>query len=297
MDWNKTKNILIIAFLGINILLSYKLWFDSGPQAFSPWIVPEKEKEVLAHLEGKNISYEGEIPGEIKSKSFYDVQSKSFDEKRFFDSLNVDQDEFEKIEYENLTFYLGPKGKTIYVYKSGMVKFDFPKGYIPPNSFLKGHNRSIINTAYWGKDFVDSTFTNDHIFLDKINLNDNNEIELIYHQKMEGENFYGGYLRLVLSPLGIKRGQFFWLNFEGKSETSIEIIPASTALLRFSNYFTTGENIDISELSFGYYTQKFFAKNWEAVPVWSIRLDNGDNYFINAFTGELEGTLEAFEGG
>ncbi len=296
MDWKKTKTILIVAFLGLNIFLSYKIWFDFGPQAFSPWIVPEKEKEVLAHLEEKNISYDGEIPGEVESKGFYEVQNKNVTEEELFENLSLDPGDFERYEQDNVVYYLGPQGKSIYIYNSGMVKLNFPGGYVPGKIFAEDYyNKGLYNTAHWGKEFVDSIFTPDDIYLDDIHINENDKLELIYHQRVGDKDFYGGYMRLVLSRNGVERGQFFWLNFEGESETTIEIIPATTALLRLSNHITTGDKNVIADLSFGYYTQEFFAENWEAVPVWRFRLDSGESYYINAFTGELEGSKKAFE--
>jgi hypothetical protein len=44
----------------------------------------------------------------------------------------------------------------------------------------------------------------------------------------------------------------------------------------------------IIDFSLGYYSQEYDAERWEIPPVWRIRLDNGEVYYINAFTGNLE---------
>ncbi|UMZ75154.1 two-component system regulatory protein YycI [Natranaerofaba carboxydovora] len=293
MDWNKTKTILIFAFLCLNILLGYRLWF-SGAESFSPWIVPEKKEEVLDYLQAKNISLKSDIPGEVQSKSFYEVRNKGFCEEKFFDDLELNLNEFEKTKNENFNLYMGPKDEVIYIYNSGMIKFYFPRGYTPVDSPIKSNYWHSTDKVFWGKDFVNTISVPDNVFLEQIYFGDENQIELLYHQKNEDENFYGGYLRLIITPNGIIRGQFFWLDFKGKSEDSIEIIPATTALLRLESHLPSGVENVIKEVSFGYYTQEFYADKWDALPAWKFKLQDRI-YYINAFTGELEGKIEAFE--
>ena len=61
------------------------------------------------------------------------------------------------------------------------------------------------------------------------------------------------------------------------------------ALLRFLERYEgseTGESI--VDFSLGYYTREYDAQRWEIPPVWRIRLNNGEIYYINAFTGNPE---------
>ena len=69
------------------------------------------------------------------------------------------------------------------------------------------------------------------------------------------------------------------------------IIPATEALLRLGcrpGGHKGGERLTIAEITLGYYNKLYDAREWEAVPVWALRTDQDQWYYINAFTGEQE---------
>lgn len=95
----------------------------------------------------------------------------------------------------------------------------------------------------------------------------------------------------LVAEEGIK---FLWqrpLEPIGPAGEKKAIIPATEALLRLAaarEGHKGGERLTIAEITLGYYNKLYDAQEWEAVPVWALRTDEDQWYYINAFTGEQE---------
>lgn len=296
MDWSKSKTILIIAFFILNIFLVYRLWDGEVQGDITPWISPREKEEVISYLEKNNVLFTGELKEEIKTKSFYEVSGRYMKDEDIFASFDLNIKDFEKIERENYDLYLDQDNILVSRFDSGKVHFYFPGGYVPDNALFSPGIYEKDRIFYWVGELTRKLPVNKDLYLEDIHFDEeDNRAELIYHQKMNGDNFYGGYFKATVTSKGIEKGKFFFLDYEGESETFIEIIPATTALLRIINHLPQGKENIITSLELGYFTQEFYAESWEAVPVWKISTENGDEYYLNAFTGELEGKREAFE--
>jgi regulatory protein YycI of two-component signal transduction system YycFG len=78
MDWSRAKTILILAFLSLNVILSYQLWVSRlDPSNFAAG-TPGVAEELDRLLQSKNIRLQGEIPKEVPKLKGFTVQ---FDEK------------------------------------------------------------------------------------------------------------------------------------------------------------------------------------------------------------------------
>jgi regulatory protein YycI of two-component signal transduction system YycFG len=127
-------------------------------------------------------------------------------------------------------------------------------------------------------------------FIEDYTLHEEKGTSIFLRQEYEGFPLYTRQT-YVFSPVD---GEpllisFFRLDILGFAEQEREIIPSSTALLRFLERYEGHERpMSIMEFSLGYYTQEYDAQRWEIPPVWRIRLNNGELYYINAFTGNPE---------
>lgn len=115
------------------------------------------------------------------------------------------------------------------------------------------------------------------------------QVIIYYAQEFEGFPLYTGYLQLFMSNGQIEAFHLYRLQPREFAQQTREIIPPSTALLRFLEAYSGGfAGAEILEFSLGYYSQKYDADRWEIPPAWRIRLSNDELYYINAFTGSLE---------
>jgi len=69
-----------------------------------------------------------------------------------------------------------------------------------------------------------------------------------------------------------------------------KVISAYTALRSISDYLPEGSVI--STVSLGYHGQSFDSATHLMLPYWRIMLDNGEHYYVQAFTGAVEGNQD-----
>lgn len=115
------------------------------------------------------------------------------------------------------------------------------------------------------------------------------QVIIYYAQEFEGFPLYTGYMQLFMRKGYIEEFHLYRLQPREFAQQTREIIPPSTALLRFLEAHRGGfSGAEVLEFSLGYYSQKYDADRWEIPPAWRIRLSNDELYYVNAFTGSLE---------
>lgn len=109
---------------------------------------------------------------------------------------------------------------------------------------------------------------------------------------------FSGYLRVYVSERGIEEVTQFWITPLGLKEAAPKAVrPAAEALLRLAGLLEQGGDGSrtVADIQLGYYSGPLATGNvaeginsWETVPVWRITLENGEQYYVNAFNGEFE---------
>ncbi len=314
MDWGQAKNILIVAFLVLNMFLGYKLIVAEDAFFIKAQVTEQEKEEVRQTMQENNITFEGDIPDEIFSSEYLDVSNYELNPIALAENLydeEISVHSSEEDEVERIIEITDSKAR-IYQYSSGKLTFEFEDEYV----FEQG---SLVQSEEIAREQAE-------IFLDELNFPDNLELHgiydqslvlshsnelrsnilgqnqdeesigLIYYQEIDdGYKLYGGYVYIEISNQGIEGAEVYLLEEKGFHEESIEVIPATMALIRLGEYLPDDqEPREINDISFGYYTEEYVADTWEAVPVWRIEMTSFDSYCINAFTGELEkeGTTE-----
>jgi regulatory protein YycI of two-component signal transduction system YycFG len=69
MDWGKAKNIFIVSFLVLNIILSYQLWLGRDQQIETVQLTKSRKDELNQMLRTKDIRLEGELRGELPKEA------------------------------------------------------------------------------------------------------------------------------------------------------------------------------------------------------------------------------------
>jgi len=109
-----------------------------------------------------------------------------------------------------------------------------------------------------------------------------------YVRNHDGFFIANSYIDILVTPAGVNSYYQCWLKPYGYSGSKREVIPPAIAVLRVQNILEGSEPITVSKLEQGYYSRHFDADRWQAAPVWRVQLKNGENYYVDAFTGELE---------
>jgi len=290
LDWPRAKTILILAFAALNVFLAYRVWVVPSQPAELTAVSPEEAREVLTDVARRGLIVQASIPRRVPPQPFLLVGQDRLDAERlvaaFFDPGEDVVKEYG--EQGVVSCYAGDR--SLHVWDVGVLEYSRPRsgpsGLTAPGwdeiaarktveRFIKAHAGMPRDAVYDGA-FRDPE-TGDYLVL--------------YRQEYRGHPLYGGYIRAVATPAGVQRYVQSWLSPKGFEGPKKSVIPPTRALQKVASIAggsRGGETTAIVEVALGFYTQPYDAAEWQAVPVWRIRLEDGRSYLVNAYTGELE---------
>ncbi len=283
MDWERAKNILLITFLCINIFLGYKIWTSYQSPFLSAMITDEQRAEVKQQLEAHNIVFDGEIPGEVFSTEFLKVSKLPIDARELLHRFDVSTFSSERSE-EQTVFVSEDEQLVITQTETGKIEIIFKEAYNQEGELTLSEEKAREEA----EELFDLISAPDNLsYYGNVSQNPDT-YHLKYYQTFDDTPIFGGQLSVIVTEEGVTSLKGYLLEKEGFMEESMEVIPATMALLRLIDHLDPEESYQISDLTFGYYTEDYLADEWEAVPVWRTEIDQRYTYYINAFTGELE---------
>lgn len=246
MDWPRAKNILIVAFTAINLLLGYWIWLEPRPVRLLASVTSDDIRDTKEALTSANLVLAAAIPRRYPAMPF---------------------------------LVLGPG-------ESGTVRYPDQGGQGPRPVKLDEETARRIAEAFLARNGglpADARY--DHVLLDP----SGERAIVTYVQEYQGYPIYGTRLAISLSGSEVRTVDRFWVTPAGYRGGSRAVIPPTDALQRVA--LLEGRSTDkrvIESLTIGYYTRAYDAAQWEAVPVWRIRLSNGRSYQFNGYTGAPE---------
>lgn len=290
MNWSRAKNILILTFLALNIFLGYRLWMETYILFPSRVVTHQEIEEARKQLNVVNLDLEGTVPRQFFSMSFLTVTNRLWSGEVLASSLFPEQPpcRLENID-EGSEKYIHEKGE-LTVSHTGIIKFTQKLAPAEEAAQKLGETEAIS----LAEDFLQEhgLFPSDARLEDIYELH-NNGYFIRYNQVYKNQLLFGGYLYVWVSPQGVKRFELYWLQPQGFNGRDIIIITAPDALLRLTEVISPpGERKTVKEINVGYFSESFDAQKWDMVPVWRIKISDFGIFFINAYTGELEGKEE-----
>lgn len=269
MDLSRAKTILILVFLALDSILIYQLYArQQGDDNYSSLIQAEI-REVQELLNSERIYLKEEIPMAIPDRPFLRVEKQYYTVQDIENSVSVDIDISQiEIEPDNEIHYLwagtGTSGTRLYDVSNGLQ--DFPKQYL-----------------FQGKNYRPYAY-----------MLDNNNGYIVYLQYYEEYPIFGAVATAVVNGGKIIEGYQNPLMSIEAEDTKRPILAAATALRRLPSEIEQ-RPVTIEKIQLGYYSRLNETDSWLLPPVWGIMLDTGEEFYINAFTGELEGLQEHIE--
>lgn len=292
MDWGRAKNILLIAFLSLNLFLGYRLHQELSrypAAAGTGQVSAEDLAKTEEHLLSLGLRLETPIPREIVALPLLRVRLLPSNHRHMAQYL------FAGLKGVEIIRPAGTEGEILYLrggeelraYGNGILSYRNPH---PPPASSPPKER----VQEWLEDFI----AQQRGFGQELGLGEVRELipEEKYFIRLEqtyqGRPLVGSAgVEVLLTAGGI---EFFWqrpLEPLGPAGQEKTIIPATEALLRLAALHQgsgTGSPTPVGEITLGYYNKLYDAQEWEAVPVWAICTGGDQWHYINAFTGELE---------
>jgi len=274
MDWARAKNILIIAFILLNIFLLYNLFSEEFVFTGSRLSANDLD-QLVKFLKTAGI--------EVSAKDIPQSPAKMQVLKVGYQLIDTDS-LLKKVFGENKNYQ--QKGQ---LYWNG-------------NTTLKIDN-SIKVTILDKIDVSGLSEGNIYSFcdrlLDRYGLNEKDKSVSAFYKSDDGyvveyQNNYQdhfldiSYIRIKIKKSGELQLEKLWLKPMGFSNLKRDIIGAADALLRLASYKEKAEPLKVTAVESGWYFSWESTDIGQAVPVWRIKTDGGEVYYINAFTGELE---------
>lgn len=290
MEWSKAKNILILTFLALNIFLGYSLWKEANLLLHPRVVTQEEMVEAREKLEEANLELKVSLPQQIFHMPLLTVENNPPQERPLLEALFGEEGEMPPAESQDsdpLLFRQG--GKELRLWNKGRVEFTREISFSsPPEEFEEGE------ALLMAQEFLEelNLFPPD-ARVEEIILLEEGRYLVIFNQVYTNQALYGGSLQVQVTPGGVETFDRYWLDPQGFSGQEINTISAPSALLSLGEKLVPfSEKREIVSVNIGYYTEALDAQRWDMVPAWRIKIAEQGIYFINAYTGDLEGRVD-----
>jgi regulatory protein YycI of two-component signal transduction system YycFG len=108
-----------------------------------------------------------------------------------------------------------------------------------------------------------------------------------YIKTHDGFLITNSYIDILVTPTGVKSFYQCWLNPYGYKGKKRSVISPLTAIMRVVDEKLKAP-ITITKIQQAYYSKFYDAERWQAAPVWAVYTEDGNIYYVNGYTGELE---------
>lgn len=284
MDWERTKTVLILAFLLLNVFFVCQLWLVPAFFDSTLYISAEQVKTKLTELQYKNINVEAEIPRRMQSLRILTLSNPGLD----WDAVA------RKILGQGMAIvpippnshpvarrYLSAKGEVI-------IRSD---GRILYSSQLEASGGALTTDEALAKaeEFLQWTVgRSEGAVPGRIEKMEDGTYLVEFSQRWHGRQIEASWIWVTVDADGILSMEYFWVDVVGFSGEKSAIIPSTSALTIIADSLPQGTTI--TNLYVSWYSKPVSAQQWRSYPAWVIETGDGTKYFINAFTGDLEGS-------
>lgn len=298
MDFSRARTVLIWVFLFLNFFLLYQIWQGEGGGNYISLGWKEEASRLETALQEAGFSLETSLPRGGTRLAHLVVKPGEFVVEELIDSLwqilENGGEESPALVPEKITS--GEKeveGRKTYYFgdyclqaeKKGLLVLKTNKKGVLKHKTAAGEEKLSALQGFIQKDPSLKGFVYDYA------QKTQKGTVLHYRQDYEGIPLYGGYLELASGEEGDLVFSLYRLEPLGFAVQTREVISPFAALLRFLEVYDVDQGPvkkSIIDLALGYYSRGYDAEKWEIPPVWRIRLHNGEVYYVNAFTGNLE---------
>lgn len=266
MDWFKTKTILIITLIVVNIFLIY--FYIGEPIGNNN----EINEDLIALLEEKSIYFsDKKYNFPIKLNKLY-VNYKEYSEEDIGDLLGKNYMKNNAL-YINKDYYIEISDDNMLTYaRRGILLGD--------NKMSENDGINYGNQFLKSADLYDST-----LVLDKV-MKEDDYIVVYYKKEIEGKFIEQSYIKLKLFNNEVISLERKWLNHDMSENESNDIISLEKAVYKFESKMIKSNNLIIDDIELGYVLENdVFVQNLqsgEAFPFYKFILSDGSEVYIEA---------------
>lgn len=252
MDWGRAKNVLIYAFLLLNLLLGYQLWADVREQADTNLDFASLADSTQKVMEEKSIQLLCPIPSitpAMPKIAYHYVNGESIGK-----PVTLDNPVESKLIFmgTDLVDALGDQIPQFSNYRyDPQASQDMTKSELERVQMAGAAGRFMLHTL------VDHKWP---LFNDQLELFYIEQKIVSYRQSL-----------VEISPI---------------EDEQQKILPASGALKRLVDAYIP-EGSAIKDIQLGYYGQVFNSESQVAAPSWRFTLESGEVYYVQGISGDV----------
>ncbi len=285
MEWEKTKTILIISFLVLNLFFVFQLWLVPSFLSASLYTSREEVQETVRQLEVRGITVDKEVPRQLHRLSMIQFKLPELDAQHVAEQiLGPDAVHVSTVINPSPGHKLFRAGlEEVTIYNDGRVFYQNRDIKVQPG----GSEQSARETA---EAFVSNTLGMPRGARLSTVVRHQGAWWVEFRPVWRNRVVHTSYMVFQVSGDKVMSMEMYWLGSGDTSGRRILSIPATGAMLVAADNLSPGE--EITDIYISWYSAPMMAETWRVPPVWVIETAAGERYYINAFTGELEAVQE-----
>jgi len=281
LDLSKAKTILILAFLFLNLFLSYRLWLSPQPLQAGHALSGEDLEKVRVLLRAAGYELTVPIPRQAPRLSLLHVSRES-QLAAAWAEIFLGAGVPESVAANGLTVFT-KNGNSVTVAPNGQVVF---RGAVTRKNSLPNMEenrllaeRFLQENGLWREDL-------------KLDFSWPRVAEggsyFRYVQTYQGFPIFFSTVEVLVASGQVREVKIYRVAPQGFSAKEIQVISALEAVQIFVKQPRSLSAQKIVDISLGYFSEDYDAERWETVPVWRIAGTDGTAVYINAFSGDVE---------
>ena len=284
MNISKAKNVLILAFLVLNIILAYQL-LAPGLSGLSAGVTPEEVQRMEEKLEENNFELAASLPHRPQNSSFITVKPPSRTLAKLKEAFFAGED-VHTINLEDKTV-LEAGEKELNIWPGGHYR------YYCQNDLSDGEGVPLDagEAVSKAEEFLaEKGLFHNNMRKGQVHRVNEKTYRIKFYQEFMESPIFTSYKRIVVSQNRVTEMESYWLQVKGMEERrKMEVIPAATAVIRLlEEKSPEAEQREITDIELGFFSQEYDAEKWEIPPVWRILVNDDEVYYVNAFIGNIE---------
>ncbi|MDW7739219.1 MAG: two-component system regulatory protein YycI [Bacillota bacterium] len=286
MNLGRAKLILIVAFTGLNLFMSYHLFWPDFGRLTRVAVTVEDQRIAEVFLNHNNYFLDTAINRAVQTSDFLTVTPDQNVQRillaRFIEGGA-------EIDFSDNVTYCKLDDEQVAIHPNGFIQTIFiPSAIITEHDITAIEERellSLVESFLKSKDLYPQGIQYDYI-----EVKDDKEYIIHYYQLIDNTAVYASQLKVFITNGQVSSVETFWLDLEERFPfREIEVISALEALTNMVHEIgASAEPRTIKQINLGFFSVEYDAEKWEIPPVWRIVLDNNKRFYINAFTGNLE---------
>jgi regulatory protein YycI of two-component signal transduction system YycFG len=284
MNLGRAKLILVIAFAALNLFLGYHLFWPNFGRLTRVAVSAEELRLTEQMLAENNYRLEVPINRAVQTIDFLTVSQSLAVQRAILLRFLREGARINQAEEANY-YYID--GETAVIHASGLITIRYNPPILLGENLINREPREIRNVV---DAFLAANQLNyDGLSFDYLEKDEPSTIVVYYNQIIDDVPVFAGQLKVKMTDDKIQSVDLYWLEpAERDPAREIRVISAAEALSNLVYELGPAAELQlISKVELGYYSGDYDAEKWEIPPVWRI-LINGQHYYINAFTGNLE---------